>query len=118
VRIVAKGTSAGRRVAELLLDQIADHSLGLGTQDVEWVGLDLSVCSRLEGEQAHLGAVAMRENELVPLGNRRQCPRRGLDVGPLDVDGHRFAPLEQGIAAESDEDAHGLTSSAAERGDQ
>ena len=32
-----------KQVAELLLDQVADHALGLGVQHIQWVRLDLAV---------------------------------------------------------------------------
>ena len=95
-----------QEVAELLLDHVADHPLGLGAEDVERVRLDLLVRRRLQREQAHLRPVAVRQHELVVLGDRRERPGRDRDVGPLGVGGHGFTPLEQGVATEGDEDAH------------
>ena len=60
----------GQQVAELLLDEIADHSLRLGAEDVQGVRLDLLVGGRLQGEEADLGTVAVRQHELVMLGDR------------------------------------------------
>ena len=54
-----------QQVAQLLLDEVADHALRLGTQHVERVGLDLLVAAALQRQQAHLGAVAVRDDQLV-----------------------------------------------------
>ena len=55
----------GKEVAELLLDEVADHALRLGAEDVERVRVDLGVGRALQGEQPDLGAVAVRDDELV-----------------------------------------------------
>jgi hypothetical protein len=41
----------------------------------------------------------MRQHQLVLVSDRRQCLRRHPDVGALHVVGHRFAALQQGVAA-------------------
>ena len=55
---------------------VADHALGLGAEDVERVRpVELRVGGALQGEQADLRAVAVGDDELVLLGERR--PGRG-----------------------------------------
>ena len=94
------------QVAELLLDQVADHPFGLRPQQIQRIGLDVLVRRRLQGEETDLRAVAMGQHQLVVLRHRGQrlcgCP----DVRPLRLGGHRLAPLQQGVATEGDEDAH------------
>ena len=101
---------AGDHVAELLLEDVADHPLGLRAEDVERVRVDVGVRRRLEGEQPDLGSVAVGEHELVRLGDGRQGRRRAADVHPLVLRRHRLAPLQQGVAAERHHDAHGEVS--------
>ena len=54
-----------QQVAQLLLDHVADHPLGLGAEDVERVRLDGRVRGALEGQQPDLRAVAVGDDELV-----------------------------------------------------
>ena len=96
----------GQEVAELLLEDVADHALGLGAQHVQGVGLDLGVGGGLERQQPHLGPVAVRQDQLVLARHRRQ--RRGgrLHVAPLRLGGHRLAPLQQRVAAQGHDHSH------------
>ena len=105
----------GQQVAELLLDHVADHALGLGAQDIERIGLVGLVGGTLEREQADLRAIAMADDQLMLGGNRRQRLRRDMDVCALRLRRHRLAALEQRVAAESDDDAHGQSPSVATR---
>ena len=57
VTSVAKGTSGGSRLPQLLLDQVSGHPLRLGTRDIQRVGLDLLVGSRLQRQQTDLRAL-------------------------------------------------------------
>jgi hypothetical protein len=95
-------------VSQLLLDQVPDHPLRLRPEDVERIRLDVLVGGCLEGEQPDLRTVAVGQHHLVVLGHWSDRPGRGPDVVALHVDGHRFTALEQGVATESDEDAHRL----------
>ena len=95
-----------QEVAELLLDEVADHPLRLGAEDVERVRLDLGVGSRLERQEPDLGAVAVRDDELVIAGDAGEALSRDADVGPLGVCRHRFAALEQRVAPEGHHDLH------------
>ena len=79
-----EGNLRREQVAELLLDEVADHALGLGAQDVERVRVDVLVGRRLEREQADLRAVPVRQDELMLGGEWRERLGRGPDVGPLD----------------------------------
>ena len=51
-----------------LQQPVADHALGLGTEGVEGVGLrEPLIVGGLQGEDAHLGAVTVGEDQLVLL---------------------------------------------------
>ena len=88
----------GQQVAHLLLDHIADHSLCLRPQHIQRISLDIFVGRSLERQQTYLRTIAVRQHELVLLGNRRQGLRCNSDIGALDIVGHRLATLEQGIS--------------------
>ena len=105
----------GQQVAELLLDHVADHALGLGAQHVERIGLVGLVGGALQRQQPDLRAVAVGDHELVLPGDRRERLGRDADIRALDLGGHRLAALQQGVAAERDDDAHG---SVPQRGDE
>ncbi len=91
MRIVASGRSKGSRLPELLLDDVADHALRLGAEDVERVGLDVLVGRSLERQEPDLRPVAVRHDELVVRRDPGQRLRRDPDVGPLVLGGHRLA---------------------------
>ena len=93
-------------VAELLLEDVADHALGLRAEDVERVRLDLRVRRRLQRQQADLRAVAVGEHQLVLLRDGGQRRRGGADVDALVLGGHRLAALEQRVAAQRHHHAH------------
>ena len=59
-----------------------------------------------QGEQARLGAVAVRDHELVLAGDRREALRRRLDVLALGVDASRLATSKQGVPAQGDKNSH------------
>jgi len=99
----------GDEVAELLLDQVADHPLGLRPQDVEREARLLARGGGLESEQPDLRAVAVADHELVLRRDRRQRLRRQADVAPLVLRGHRLAALQERVAAERDDDQHGVS---------
>ncbi len=106
VRTVASGFSNGQQVSQFLLDQVADHPFGLGTQDVERIRRDLVVRGRLQREQPDLRPVAVRDDQLVLLrhGGERLAGRR--HVGTLPLHGHRLAPALQRVAPQRDDDPH------------
>ena len=117
VSTVAKGHLGRQDVAQLLLDQVADHPLGLGAEDVEGVGLDLVVGGRLQRQQADLRAVAVRDHQFVLAGEGRERAGRDAHVLALHLDRHRLAPLEQGVAPQADDDRAWQPSSVTQRGD-
>jgi hypothetical protein len=102
-----EGNLRREQVAELLLDQVADHPLGLRAEHIQRVGLHLLVRGRLQREEADLRAVAVGEHELVAFRHRRQRLRRSPHVGSLHLGGHGLAALEQRVATERHDDAHG-----------
>jgi hypothetical protein len=110
LRQQGRDRAAGEGVAQLLLEQVADHPLALGSEHVERVGGDLGVGERLEGEQPHLRAVPVRDHELVLPPERRQRLHRTHDVAALDVGLQRLPAPEQGVPAERRDDAHGHVS--------
>ena len=55
----------GQQVAQLLLEEIADHALGLAPSMSSGYGLDGVVGGRLQRQQPHLRPVAVRQDQLV-----------------------------------------------------
>ena len=94
----------GQQVAQLLFDDVADHALGLRAQHVERIRVDGVVGRGLQRQQPDLRPVAVRDDELVAGGDRRDPFGRRPDVGPLVLRRHRFAAPQQRIAAEGDDD--------------
>ena len=101
-----QGLVEGQQVAQLLLDEVADHALRLGTEDVQRVDRDLRVGGVLERQQTDLRPVAVGDDQLVLGGHRGQLAAGDADVLALVLAGHGFTPAEQGIAAEGDDDSH------------
>ena len=103
----ARHLTAGQGVLERLEEPVADHALGLGPQDVEGVGVgERGVLGALQGQQPDLGAVAVGDDQIVIAGQRGQGVGRGGDVVLLDLGVGGLAPLEQGVAAQGDDDPH------------
>ena len=96
-----------QQVAELLLEHVADHALGLRPQHVQRVRLDGVVGGPLERQQPHLRPVAVRQHEAVLARDRGERPGGDADVLPLGVCGHRLPALQQGVAPERDHGEHG-----------
>ena len=63
-----------QQVAELLLDEVADHPLRLGAEHVEGIGLDVLVGLALERQQPDLRAVAVGDDQLVLARRRSRAP--------------------------------------------
>ena len=94
-------------VLECLQKEVADHPLGLGSQHVEGVGMgEVGVAGALERQQPDLRPVAVGDDQIVVSGQRGQGLDCGQDVLLLDLGDRRLPPLEQGIAAQGDHDAH------------
>ena len=98
----------GQKAPELPLDHVADHAFGLGAQHVERVRRHLRIGRRLQREQSHLRAVAVGDDDLVRARDRRDCRGGARDVPPLHLGLERLAAFQQRIAAQSDDDFHGL----------
>ncbi len=92
-----------QQVPELLLDEVADHPLRLGGEDVQRIRLDLHVRGRLQREQPHLRPVAVGEHEPVAFRNGRERLRGDPDVRALGLSRHRLASPEQRVAAQRHE---------------
>ena len=90
----------GQNAPQFLLDQVADHALGSGVQDVQRVRLRSRGGLGLQGQQPHLRPVAVHDDEAVLRGQRRERLRRDPDVAPLYLGGHRVRPPQQRIPAQ------------------
>ena len=80
-------------IAELLLDQVADHALGLGAEHVERIHRDRLVRAALEREKPDLRTVAVRDHELVRQRDRSEVLARDRHVRPLVLDRHRLTAV-------------------------
>ena len=105
----------GQEIPELLLDEVADHSFGLGAEDVEREVRGVEPALGLKGEEADLGAVPVRDDELVLPREGRERHRCPAHVRALPLGRHRFAAAKQGIPPEGDDDAHAKPVSPPER---
>src|SRR3712207_8662099 len=85
---------------EVLLEEVPDHPLGLGVEDVEGVRGRRGATFVLECEQADLRAVAVGHDEPVVSGHLRQRLGGELGVRRLDVGVERLAPPQEGVATE------------------
>ena len=65
-----------------------------------------SVGLGLQGQQAHLGSVAVHDDEAVLRGQRGDRLRRDPDVAPLYGGGHRVRTPQQCVPAQCDHDPH------------
>ena len=98
-------------VAQRLLQDVADHPLALGAEDVERVGADTGVGGGLQREQADLRAVAVGHDDLVAATDHvADGSGRGDDVGSLGLGVGGLAAAQQRVAAEGDDDAHQCSS--------
>ena len=103
-----QGLLEGHEVAQLLLHEVADHALRLGTQDVQRVRRDLRVGGALEGQQPDLRPVAVGDDQLVLDGEGCQLRAGDPHVLALVLAAHGLAAAKQRIAAEGDDDSHPL----------
>src|SRR4051794_24252219 len=96
----------GQRIAELLLEHVADHPLRLGDENVERIGVDGRVGRALQREQADLRAVAVGDDQLVVGRHRGERLARRAGVLTLVLGGQRLPAPQQRVASEGDDDAH------------
>ena len=94
------------QVAEFLLDQVADHALGLRPEHVERIRLDVGVRGRLQREQPDLRPVAVRDHQLVLLCDGRESASRDAHVLALRLGRHRLAAPQKCVATQSHDDPH------------
>ena len=95
----ASGLSNGQPVPQFLLDQVADHPLGLGAQHIERGRGHLPVGRLLQRQQPDLRPVPVRDDQLVFTGDRGQVITRHPHVFPLVLRRHRLPPAQQRITA-------------------
>ena len=93
-----------QQIAQLLLDHVADHALGLRTEDVERVGIDLRIRFRLQREQSNLGPIAVRHDDPMLRDYRCDGVRRPLYVSALNIRCHRLVATQQRVAPQRDDD--------------
>ena len=66
---------AGKPVGKLLLDEIPDHTLGFGAQNIQRVLEDVGVGCLLKGQKAYLGPVPVGEDHMVlPATSAMEAP--------------------------------------------
>ncbi len=101
-----EGALEREQVAKLLLDHVADHPFGLSAKDVERIRFDSFVRRALNAEQSDLGAVAVRDDDLMFDGHGRDGESGQTHVGTLMFSGHRFSAPQEGVAAECNDNEH------------
>src|SRR5262249_26850845 len=94
-------------VAELFFDQVTDHPLGLCAKHVQRGVRGVGVGGFLQRQQPDLWAVAVRDDQLVPLCDRRQPVTRHPHVRPLVVHRHRLPAAQQRVPPEGYHASHG-----------
>ena len=95
---------------ELLFEEVADHSITLGLQQVERIGGDLMAGVVLERQEPDLWSVSVGQHDSVlgcHFGDCLGCPS---GVGSQHRGFQRLAAAPQGVAAEGDHDQHHATS--------
>ena len=98
---------ARQRVLEGLQEEVADHPLGLGPQNVEGVGVGQGgVLRTLECQQPDLGSVAVGDHQVVGPCHRGQRLDGTHHVLLLDLRGGDVAPLQEGVAAQGHHHPH------------
>ena len=105
-----------QQLRQLLLDQIADHALGLGAEHIQRPRFAHRRLHGLQRQQADLRAVAMRDHQGVPADEGRQCHCGVVHMRALLHHGRELAPLQQGVATQGDDEPHRLNSRASRRG--
>ena len=98
----------GHDIAELLLDHVTDHGLGLCAQHVQRIDADFLVGRRLQGQQPHLGAVAVSHDDLMVDGDLLDPLSRNPHIGALILCRHGLTTSQQSIAAQCNQDSHGF----------
>jgi hypothetical protein len=73
-------------------------------QHVEWRIGHLFARRVLEREQTDLWAIAVRDNQIVPLGDRSEMVAGNSHIGPLILRRHRLATTQQRIPAQRDDE--------------
>ena len=96
----------GQGVHQFLFDQVADHAFGFGTQHIEGPRVFGREACCLQRHQPDLRAVAMRHDDLMIAGQIGQGGSCDAHIGVLGFGGHRFATLQQGIAAQGHDYTH------------
>ena len=96
----------GELVPQALLEEVADHALALGAENVERVGADAGVGLALEGEEPDLRAVPVRDDDVVSPGELGHGPHGDADVPLLDRGLGGLTAPEQRVPTEGADDPH------------
>jgi hypothetical protein len=80
-----------QQIAQLLLDHVADHAFGFGTEYVQRVGVLGVVGIALQGQQADLRAITVGDYQLVALGDLGDLFAGNPHIVALVFRGHGFA---------------------------
>ena len=97
-----------QQAAQLLLDQVTDHALGLRAQYVQRVRVHAGIRLGLQRQQSHLRPVAVGDDDFMVARDGGHCGGGARDILALHVGLERLAAFEQGVAAEGNDDFHGL----------
>ena len=97
----------GKCILEGLEEEVADHALRLGDEGIEWIGMgEVRIARALEGQQADLRAIAVRNDEVMVKGER--CKRLDCrnDVLLLELGERGLASFQERVASQGDDDSH------------
>jgi len=102
----SRALDVGQRIAQLLLEDVADHAFALGVEDVEWPG-----CRRVRGlvperEQANLWAVAVGQDDRVLTRDVSDDRGRAGGVGALAHRLERLTAAQQRVPTQGHHDDH------------
>jgi hypothetical protein len=97
---------SGQLVSESLLQQVADHPLGLRAQYIQRVGSHIGVGLGLQREQSNLRTVAVRDHDPVSLCQLRQSGDPACHVASLGRGVGGLATVQERVTSKCCRDEH------------
>ena len=98
---VHKGGTLRHEGSQFLLNHVANHPQGFGTDHIQRIHRNSLIGIVLQSKETHLWAVAVRYHQLVAFVGLSDLFASQANVLALVFAGHRFATFQEGIAAQS-----------------